>query len=79
MTTPLNDCLGDDLLNGAAAIAEHMGPDWTPRRVFYAAERKYLPIFRLGNRLCARKSTLVRHMEDLEQAQRQEAPHARAS
>ena len=73
MTNPLNDSLGDDLLDGAAAIAEHMGPDWTPRRVFYAAERKYLPIFRLGNRLCARKSTLRRHMEGLEQAQREDA------
>ena len=70
MDIPLNDTLADDLLNGAAAIAEHMGPSWTPRRVFYAAERKYLPIFRLGNRLCARKSTLRRRMEDLEQAQR---------
>ena len=70
MDIPLNDSLADDLLDGAAAIAEHMGSDWTPRRVFYAAERKYLPIFRLGNRLCARKSTLRRHMEDLEQAQR---------
>ena len=74
MTNPLNDCLGDDLLNGAAAIAKHMGPDWTPRRVFYAAEHKYLPIFRLGNRLCARKSTLVQHMKDLEQAERDGAP-----
>ncbi len=77
MDNPLNDSLADDLLNGAAAIATYMG--WTPRQVFYAAERGYLPIFRRGKRLCARKSTLVRHMEGLEQAQRDGGGDAGAS
>ncbi len=62
--------LADDLLEGADEIAAFMGPKWNRRRVFYAAERKYLPIFRFGNRLSARKSTLRRHVEDLEQALR---------
>ncbi len=65
--------LADDLLEGAAEIAAFMGPNWNRRRVFYAAERKYLPIFRLGNRLSARKSALRRRIEDLEQAQRDAA------
>ncbi len=65
--------LADDLLEGAAEIAAFMGPKWNRRRVFYAAERKYLPIFRLGNRLSARKSALRRRIEDLEQAQRDAA------
>lgn len=62
--------LADDLLEGAAGIAAFMGPNWNPRRVYYAAERQYLPIFRIGNRLSARKSALQRRIEDLEQAQR---------
>ncbi len=57
--------LADDLLEGADAIGVFMG--WNRRRVFYTAERKLIPIFRLGNRLSARKSTLRRHIEDMEQ------------
>ena len=60
--------LADDLLEGADEIAAFMG--WNRRRVFYAAERNLIPIFRVGNRLSARKSTLRRHIGDLEQAQR---------
>ncbi len=60
--------LADDLLEGADEIAAFMGPKWNRRRVFYAAERKYLPIFRFGNRLSARKSSLRKRIEDLEQA-----------
>ena len=59
--------LADDLLEGADEIATFMG--WSRRRVFYAAERKLIPIFRIGNRLSARKSTLRRHVEDLEHAE----------
>ena len=65
--------LADDLLEGAEDIATHMGPNWNRRRVYYVFERKLLPIFRLGNRLIARKSTLRQHVEDLEQAQRDTA------
>ena len=56
----------DDLLEGADAIAAFMG--WNRRRVFYAAERKMIPIFRVGSKLCARKSTLRRQIEELERA-----------
>ena len=71
--------LADDLLEGAAEIAAFMGPNWNARRVFYAAERKYLPIFRLGNRLSARKSAIRRRIEELEKAQRDGGGDARAT
>ena len=63
--------LADDLLEGADAIATFMG--WNRRRVYYAAERKLIPIFRMGDHLTARKSTLLQHVADLEQAQRESA------
>ncbi len=69
--------LADDLLEGADAIATFMG--WNRRRVYYAAERNLIPIFRVGNRLSARKSTLRRHIGDLEQAQRDSGGDAVAS
>ena len=58
--------LADDLLEGAEAIGAFMG--WSTRRVFYMAERGKFPIFRVQARLTARKSTLRRHIEELEQA-----------
>ena len=60
--------LADDLLEGADEIAAFMG--WNRRRVFYVAERELMPIFRIGNRLAARKSALRRRIEDMEQAAR---------
>ena len=71
MNIPLNDDLANDLLEGADAIATYMG--WNRRRVYYVAERKLFPIFRMGDHLAARKSTLRRHVESLEQAQRESA------
>jgi hypothetical protein len=53
-TIPLND----DLLTGAPAIAAYLG--WKERRVYYATDRKYLPIGRIGQTLIARKSELNR-------------------
>ena len=67
----MNDDLADDLLEGATEIGAYL--DWTRRRVFYAAERKLMPIFHVGNRLCARKSSLRRRIEDLEQRATEEA------
>ncbi len=63
--------LADDLLEGADEIAAFMG--WNRRRVFYAAERKLIPIFRVGNRLSARKSSLRQRIDDLEQRAIEEA------
>jgi hypothetical protein len=53
--------LADDLLRGADAIAEYIfGAGASRRRVYYLAEASYLPVFRLGSVLCARRSVLMR-------------------
>jgi|GEM_PF-1592548 len=50
----------DDILEGAAAIAEYLfGSRDLRRKVYYLAETSKLPVFRLGSVLCARKSVLV--------------------
>lgn len=55
--------LGDDLLVGAAAIAAFVfGSEKERRRVYYMAEINELPCFQLGTTLCARRSTLMRHI-----------------
>jgi hypothetical protein len=61
--------LADDLLIGAASIAGFIfGSERERRRVYWLIERGALPIFRLGQIICARKSTLVRAVEAREQA-----------
>lgn len=55
--------LRDDLLTGAPAIAEFIG--WPVRRVYYAAERKMLPIGRVGTMLIARRTELDRALSGL--------------
>jgi hypothetical protein len=56
--------LADDLMVGAKAIATWLGvPE---RKVFYWAETKRIPIFRVGSQLAGRKSTIARHLEKLE-------------
>jgi hypothetical protein len=64
--------LADDLLDGVEAISRFTG--LPPRRVYYLAERKLLPLFKLGDRKWqGRKSTLRKHLEGLE------AKHARTA
>lgn len=53
-----------DLLTGADAIAAFMRVK--PRRIYHLAETKQLPVFRMGATLCARRSTLVRWIEEME-------------
>lgn len=54
------DDLANDLLRGGDEIAEFMFGDRAKRRkVYYMAERKLIPAFRMGDILCARKSTLI--------------------
>lgn len=50
--------LADDLLTGASAIASYLG--WPERKTYYAAEKKLLPIGRVGSTLVARRSELDR-------------------
>ena len=49
-----------DLLTGAEAIAAYIGAPWNERKIYYAAEKRYLPIGRVGQTLIARKSELDR-------------------
>ncbi len=64
-----DDDLANDLLNSAQEISDFLGPPWTPRKVYYAAQQKHLPIGQLGNHLISRKSKFWRAIDkELEQA-----------
>ena len=66
---PQVELLADDLLYGAAAIAEFMfGDEGERRKIYGLAESGRLPVFRLGAILCARKSTIVRDIATRERA-----------
>jgi hypothetical protein len=59
--------LGDDLLEGAAAIAEYLfGSRKFRRKVYYLAQHSRLPVFRLSSVLCARKSVLASYIRTQE-------------
>jgi hypothetical protein len=66
------DTLADDLLEGAGEIARFMFGDnnaKSRRRVYHlaAADRNdRLPVFRMGNQIFARKSTLLRSITERE-------------
>lgn len=54
--------LAEDMLHGAEAIGKFIGLD--PRQVYH--QRKRLPTFKIGALICARKSTLLRWIEEQE-------------
>ena len=56
--------LSDDLLHGASEIATFLNT--SPRRVYNLAQQRVLPVFHLGAKLCSRRSTLTRYIEQLE-------------
>ena len=61
--------LSCDILEGAAAIAEWLlGTPEQRRRIYWLAEKQSLPVFRLGQTLCARKSTLNQWIGEQERA-----------
>lgn len=61
---PADGNLAADILRGADAIAAHLG---FPRRAIYHLVAKgRLPHFRLGDTVCARRSTLARWIEQQE-------------
>ncbi|PSH68546.1 DNA-binding protein [Phyllobacterium brassicacearum] len=63
-----------DLLMGNKNIARFLG--LTPRQVSWHDEQGNLPTFRMGRTVCARKSTLMRWIEDQEKARRDvKKPH----
>jgi hypothetical protein len=50
----------DDILRGANEIAKFIfGERGNRRKVYYLAECIWLPVFRLGSLLCARRSVLL--------------------
>lgn len=61
---PVNSPLSDDLMIGAAALASWLGVP--TRKVFYFAEKKQLPFFKIGGQLAGRKSTITEHVAKLE-------------
>lgn len=61
--------LADDMLEGARAIAEFIyGTGANPRKAYRAIEVGRLPIFRIWNRLCARKSAILDWIKRQERA-----------
>ena len=59
--------LADDMLTGAAAIAEYLfGDARERRRVYHLARTGQIPVFHLGALVCARKSTLKAAVEEAE-------------
>lgn len=56
-----------NVLRGAAAIARHLfGDPKLRRKVYYHAEKRHLPVFRVGATICARKSSLDAWIADQE-------------
>ncbi len=58
--------IGDDLLHGAEAIAVFVFGNGKHRRkvYYYASDAKVrMPVFRIGNVICARKSKLIAWIE----------------
>jgi hypothetical protein len=56
-----------DLLRGAEEIAEFLFGDQKLRRqVYHLAATSTLPTFKLGSMICARKSVLLKWIEDQE-------------
>ncbi len=68
MTPPACAPLSSDILEGADKIANFLfGDPGQRRRVYWLAEKQSLPVFRLGQLICARKSTLQKWIEKQEQ------------
>lgn len=56
-----------DLLRGAEEIAQFLFNDRNARRkVYHLVSSSNLPVFKLGSMICARKSKLLKWIEDQE-------------
>lgn len=56
--------LADDMLYGADAIADYLG--MRRRRVYHAVEQGHIPVLRIGQLICARKSRLLKWIGEME-------------
>ncbi|MHA7064040.1 hypothetical protein [Azospirillum argentinense] len=69
MPSALVRTIGEDLLEGADAIAEFVYSDRTmKRKIYHLVDRGDFPAFRMGDKICARKSTLLSWIEEQEKA-----------
>jgi hypothetical protein len=68
--------IGDDLLEGAEAIAEFVyGSDKERRKVYHLAQAGRIPVFRMGNTICARKSVVMDWIRQQENEGRTASEH----
>ncbi len=57
-----------DLLRGAEEIAEFLyGTREVRRKVYHLVAKSNIPIFKLGSKICARKSVLLKWVRDQEE------------
>ena len=56
------DSPSKDYCYGAGRIAAYLGPPWNERKIYKAAEKKTLPIGRIGKLLIASKVALDRRL-----------------
>lgn len=63
--------LADDLIIGIVGIADELG--CKPRQAQHLIHTRQIPAFRLGGKLAARRSSLRRRVEQLEQAAEKES------
>ena len=69
MATSADDALSDDLLSGAAEVAQFLfGNQGERRRVYHLTAKGELPCFHMGGTLYARKSTLLAWISQREHA-----------
>ena len=60
------DTLKNEILDGAEAIAKFL--TLPKRTIYHFAENGTIPVFRLGSKIMARRSTLLAWLEAQEQA-----------
>lgn len=67
---PANEVpLADDILEGAAEIAAFLfGDGKQRRRIYWLVQNQRLPVFRIGQTICARPSTLRQWISEQEAA-----------
>lgn len=59
--------LSDDMIEGADGLAEFIFGDPKKRRkVYHLAEQSDLPVFRLGSKICGRRSVILQWIAEQE-------------
>lgn len=72
---PNENEFADDLLRGADKIALWLlGSCEFRRQIYHLAETSNLPVFKLGSMICARKSVLLKWIQDQEERRSGDRP-----